>query len=79
MKPDLACERDPGELNKLPADEKNFTFWAELTAVPISLGNEWDSLLFPSTPYSATLLLTPSSPSRIRTYNKPVNSRLLYR
>jgi len=25
------------------------------------------------------LLLTPSSPSRIRTYNKPVNSRLLYR
>jgi hypothetical protein len=35
MKPDLACERDPGELNKLPADEKKeyFMFWAEVTAV----------------------------------------------
>jgi hypothetical protein len=35
MELDLACVRDSGELNKVPADEQKeyFTFWAEVTAV----------------------------------------------
>jgi tetratricopeptide (TPR) repeat protein len=33
--PELACVRDPGELNKLPADERKeyFVFWAEVDSV----------------------------------------------
>jgi hypothetical protein len=33
--PDLACVREPGELNKLPADERKeyLAFWAEVAAV----------------------------------------------
>jgi hypothetical protein len=33
--PDLACVRDPGELDKLAADERKeyLTLWAEVTAV----------------------------------------------
>jgi serine/threonine-protein kinase len=33
--PDLACVRDPGELNKLPADEQKqyLTFWADVAAL----------------------------------------------
>src|SRR5438132_14240549 len=44
------------------------------------LSNERDSLFFPSTPASATLLLTPSSPSGIQTkcnwVNRPLRKHL---